>query len=379
MNRGHMRTSMMMLTVAALLCGAATVEAQIQATVEGGGATVRYADSLSVTAATLTPSLRFDAGAFRGGATGVLSSLGDGTRTMQGSLALSALSPALGLARMEVAGDVGGTTHQDGARTGRYLGRGRLHVGGGPFGIWAGGAAGRTWDGLSWHEVVEGDFGAWARMGSTSLLGTVTPSSIGDSIRYTDTQALINWSGSRVELQVSGGIRSGDEFVLASQNTWGSASATLWLFPQLGLVAGGGTYPTDFTQGFPGARYVSVGLRLAAQPRHALRRTTSALSPQRPGDSPPRGIEVIERADGKRTIRIYAPRATRVAVMGDFTAWRSVSLSPAIGGWWVLDRAVAQGTYQLNVRIDEGGWGVPPGLPVSVDEYGTRVGLLHLR
>lgn len=369
------------LVAVALVAGAPLAgECQVRATVDAGGASVRYADTASLTAATLAPAIHFDAGALRGGAAGVLSSLGDGTRSMQGSLALSALSQAFGPLRAELAGNAGGTTHQDGARTGQYLGRGRAHLTSGPRGLWAGAAMGHTWDGATWHAVVEGDLGAWARMGSVSVLGTLVPSSVGDSIRYTDAQGILGWSGRRAELQASAGVRNGDDIIESSSRTWGSISATLWILPQVALVAAGGSYPTDFTQGFPGARYASVALRVAAQPRPRFQRSGAVEArPVRKAVALSQGFEANALPDGRHALRIHAPGARRVELMGDFTGWKPVALTPAGNGWWALAQPVGRGSYQLNVRIDGAAWGVPPGVTTGVDEYGARVGLVHLR
>ena len=369
------------LVATILLAGAPSVaEGQVKASIDAGGASVRYADTLSLTAATVAPAIHFDAGALRGGAAGVLSSLGDGSRSMQGSLALSALSAAFGPLRGEVAGNAGGTTHQDGARTGQYLGRGRLHLTSGARGLWAGAATGQTWDGAKWHAVVEGDLGAWARMGGVSILGTLVPASIGDSIRYTDAQGILGWSGRRAELQASAGVRNGEDLIESSSRTWGSVSATMWILPQVALVAAGGSYPTDFTQGFPGARYASVALRFAAQPRPAFNRSVAVEGRgKRQGTAASPGFETRALPDGRHSLRVHAPAARRVELMGDFTGWQPVALTPAGDGWWALAQPVARGSYQLNVRIDGAAWRVPPGVTGTVDEYGARVGLVHLR
>jgi 1,4-alpha-glucan branching enzyme len=83
--------------------------------------------------------------------------------------------------------------------------------------------------------------------------------------------------------------------------------------------------------------------------------------------------------NGRRTIRVHAPAARSVEVMGDFTAWQPLALTPASGGWWTATLAIAPGTYQLNVRVNGGGWDVPAGVLETVDEFGARVGLLVLR
>ena len=70
--------------------------------------------------------------------------------------------------------------------------------------------------------------------------------------------------------------------------------------------------------------------------------------------------------------------ALRVELSGDFTAWRPVQLRGEDGGWWSVSLPIAPGTYQMNVRVDGGGWIVPPGLTAIADEFGATVGILTI-
>lgn len=358
---------------------APSAQAQIQGTLDLGAATVSYNDSARVTATTLTPRIRFDRGAFAGSGIGTLSSMTQGRWTIQGSLDASLLSAAFGRTRFEVAGEAGGSVHDDATRTGQYLGRARLHIGGGTRGLWAGAAGGRTWDALVWQPIVQGDFGAWSRTGQVQLVAIITPSAIGDSLRYTDAQGAVRWDGHRLELTAGIGARSGDAVVRESAMVWGGVSTTLWLTRRVGLVAAGGTYPVDFTQGYPGGGYFSVAFRLgersigsANDARHADRQAVRHSAPLAPR------MEVATMHNGQRRIRFHVPGARNVEVMGDFTQWQALGLSPAPDGWWTTAIVIAPGMYQLNVRVNGGQWDVPAGVPVTEDEFGTRVGVLVL-
>ena len=357
-----------------------TLQAQLRATLDAGGANVRYADSVSLVATTISPTIRFEGGPLNASAMGVLSSLGDASRSMQGAVALSLLSSPLGPARLELASDAGGTTHQDGTRTGRYLGGARLHAGAASRGIWVGASAGQTWDSSRWHTVMEGDVGGWMKMGGVSLLATVTPSAVGDSISYMDTQGIVRWDGERAELQGGVGLRRGDALVQGPSSTWGSVTGTYWILPQVGIVGSGGSYPMDLTQGFPGGRYVSAALRIATEPRNAQRRPVIAVTtPERRAPVTENGLSISAPRDGRRAIRFHAAGAQRVEIMGDFTGWKPAALAPAGSGWWTLSLPLNAGTYQLNVRTDGGAWTVPAGVQATVDEFGARVGVVHVR
>jgi 1,4-alpha-glucan branching enzyme len=89
-------------------------------------------------------------------------------------------------------------------------------------------------------------------------------------------------------------------------------------------------------------------------------------------------FELRTGARDERTIRLRAPSARRVEIVGDFTRWQAVSLSPAGDGWWTVTLPIAAGTYQANIRVDGGAWLVPPGATALADEDGGIVGVLVL-
>jgi hypothetical protein len=59
-----------------------------------------------------------------------------------------------------------------------------------------------------------------------------------------------------------------------------------------------------------------------------------------------------------------------VEIMGDFTSWQPVRLARQGDGWWTASLPIPRGTHQMNVRVDGGAWGVPPGLTTVKDEFG---------
>jgi hypothetical protein len=368
------------IAIALTIAAPAVASAQLWGTLDIGGATVRYDDSLRVTATTVTPRIRFDDGALAGAVVGTLSSLTRGGWTAQGVVDLSLLSGTAGPFRFELGGETGGSLHDDATRTGQYLGRARLHIGASARGLWAGAATGKTWDASLWHRIVESDFGAWARVGHVQLVATVRPSAVGDSLRYTDVQGAFRRDASRVELSAGVGTRSGDAIARESPTVWGSVSATLWLARSIGLVAAGGTYPVDFTQGYPGGRYLSVALRFGARSTTATLQSsvTEASASRRAADGRPRA-QFVTAPNGRRTIRVHAPAARSIDIMADFTSWETLALARTTDGWWAATLAIAPGTYQLNVRVNGGPWDVPAGLLETIDEFGARVGVIDLR
>jgi hypothetical protein len=143
-------------------------------------------------------------------------------------------------------------------------------------------------------------------------------------------------------------------------------------------VASAGSYAIDFTQGYPGGRYASLALRLAPQ-RDVARRLRAADGAAAPSARAAARITVATIPDRRRALRVSAPGARTVEVMGDFTGWQPVALQPSGGGWWRLVTPLTPGTYQMNVRLDGGAWEVPAGSLESVDEFGVRVGVVLAR
>jgi hypothetical protein len=372
----------------AVPCG---VSAQrLSASLDAGAAAVRYADSLDVSAATLSPAFDFMTPSTTLSGAGTFAQGGSGVWSLQGQIAGSAFTPPRRSVRAELAGSAGGSAHEDGTRTGELLARARLHLMKRAWGVWVGGGGGRTWDGDVWRGMLVGDLGAWARAGAGTLVLSTAPAVVDDTIRYTDTELSARWVTTRLELGGVVGARAGRGLptVAGSRRAWGSVSATLWLAEHLGLVAGGGSYPVDFTQGYPGGRFVQVGIRMAV----GRRKSNASDAPSR-GDV--RGLDddspSDRAADTKRitafdsereagdevTLRVRAPGARTVEVSGDFTSWEAVPLERAADGWWTLTLPIESGTHQLNVRLDGAAWVVPPGLMTVTDESGPA-GLLSI-
>jgi hypothetical protein len=369
--------------IAASLGGADIARAQVRGTLDVGGASVRYGDSVRVTATTIAPAIRLDGGPFTAEAAGSVSAGGGGVWSSQGGLAASLLSRRFGVGQVEVVTAGGGTMHQDGTRTGQYLGRARLHASGVTRGLWIGAAAGQGWDGSLWRGSVEGDVGVWAQRNGMTVVGTVRPVSIADSIRFTDLAAMVRHEATRLDLSASAGVRSGIVSQAGSPNAWGSVSAALWVAPTLALVADGGSYAADPNQGFPGGTYLSVSLRIAPNRRRwargAERVPSTAAVPRGAVAASNARVEVVAQGSGRYVVRVRAPGARKVEIMGDFTGWKPTDLTAAPNGWWSVVIQITPGVAQMNVRLDGGAWTVPAGATAQTDEFGAPVGVVIVR
>jgi hypothetical protein len=367
----------------ALLFVARASQAQrVETSLDVGAAALRYADTLSTGAATVSPHLLADWGSAIVEASGTYSQFtSGGGNSAQGTLAASRFISTERGFFLDLGGFAGGSTHSDGTRTGEALANGRIHIPRDNEELFLGVGGGRTWDGVAWRSVLLGEAGASIDMGSSNALITVSPTIVNDSIKYADTQASLSRKGKIVDLGVLLGFRSGDQLTTLSANVraWASASAVVWMTPRIGLVLAGGNYPVDPTQGFPGGRFVSLALRLSQQRRASKISIDSAPSVLLLEGKTVAAVVGFVAEHGARdavTLRVNAPGARTVEINGDFTNWIPVKLVPATDGWWASTLPLKRGKYQMNLRVNGGDWTVPPGLLSMVDEFGGTVGLL---
>jgi len=372
---------------ATLAVGSAVSAQRVLSSVDVSGTGVWYADSIRSAGSSLSPAVSIDWSRATLGAFGNISQLGNGGLSFQGAIAPSIFSPSVGLFSMELASSMGGSSHQDGTRTGEAIGTVRAHVMGDGRGAWGGAGLGRTWDGTTWRAVQELEVGAWFRSGNMTGLASVSPTTVQDTIRYTDVQVALRYPMDVIELGFTAGARGGSvgAAVGGTSRAWGSVSVIDWVASRLAIVGSAGSYPVDLTQGYPGGRFVSLALRIASREvrssMHA--RSTTAAAPRASEPDAPRvdgivAFDVQTTSGDQRTFRVDAPSARSVELNADFTHWQPVRLARDNGGQWSITLPVARGTYQMNIRLDGGAWIAPPGLLTSTDEFGGLVGLVTI-
>jgi hypothetical protein len=367
---------------ALLLIARASHAQRVESSLDVGGALLRYADTLTTGAATVTPHLVADWGSTYVDLYGTYSQFTSGGWSTQGSLSASRFIPARRGFLGEIGAFVGGSTHNDGTRTGEAIANGRLHLTRAPGEVFLGVGAGRTWDATAWRSVLLGEAGGSLGWGPRSALITITPTMVNDSIKYTDTQASLSWKSDAVDLGALLGFRLGDQLTTLSANakSWASVSGVLWLTPRMGVAVGGGSYPIDPTQGFPGGRFVSLSLRFGqrrpTQPPsdQGSQQSSAVMAPE---IVPAASGFLVSRGGGDLvTLQVNVPGARLVEIDGDFTNWIPIRLVPAAGDRWSVSVPIKRGKYQMNMRVDGGQWIVPPGLLSMADEFGGVVGLL---
>jgi hypothetical protein len=357
----------------------------VESSLDVGVAALRYADTLSTRALTATPHLLADWGSAIVEASGTYSQFtSGGGGSSQGTLSASRFLATDHGFFTELGAFAGGSAHSDGTRTGEVLANGRIHIPRDNKELFVGVGGGRTWDAVAWRNILLGEAGASIDMGPSSAQLTISPTIVNDSIKYADTQVSLARSSRSLDVGLVVGFRSGDQLTTLSANVkaWASASAVVWMTPQIGLALAGGNYPVDPTQGFPGGRFVSVSLRLAQGRRPSpvsKEPVDSGLVGASPGLTAAPGVTGFTTLRGVGdavTVRVRAPGASVVEINGDFTNWTPVQLVSAGDGWWTSTLPLKRGKYQMNLRVNAGAWIVPPGLLSIVDEFGGTVGLL---
>ena len=369
----------------AVLFVARTANAQrVEGSLDLGGAALRYADTLSTAAANITPHLTASWPSAFLDATGTYSQFTSGGWSTQGSLSASQFIPTNFGLLGEVGGFAGGSTHNDGTRTGELIANIRAHFPRVGSEVFFGLGAGRTWDGFERRNLLAGEVGASIGSGSTSAMFTVSPTMVGDSIKYADSQGSFSWTREAVDLAAVLGFRVGDQLTTLGGHAraWGNLSVVYRMTPRFGFVASGGSYPVDPTQGFPGGRFISLSLRLTRgsnskpPPAWEAGPGLQARDVAAEGSAVTTGFIAKRERGGALTLQVNAPGARVVEISGDFTNWTPLQLVRSERGWWVVTLPIRRGNYQMNVRVNGGKWIVPPGLLSMVDEFGGQVGLL---
>jgi hypothetical protein len=351
----------------------------VTASIETGVVSVQFAEQARFSAVTLTPTVRVRSAHSSIGASGTFSQIGATGWSQQGTLLGSMFT---GVSRRGFLGEggvsVGGSRFPDGLATSQAIGSARLHWLGTKVGAWVGGGGGTMYDGSMRRGVGQGEIGLSARGELSGLTLMATPTVTDDTISFTDLLAAMTVSRGPFDLSASVGGRTGAAFPVigGDQRVWGNVALTVWLAPRAALTAGTGTYPVDFTQGFPAGQYMSAGIRLGAPRRVDVEGAAERRAARRAaGEVGVRSL-VVERVDARTVeLRVRAPGAKRVEVQGDPTGWSAVPLREASDGWWVGRLPVSRSTFELVLRVDGGPWLVPPGAEPVTDEFGGRSGL----
>jgi hypothetical protein len=347
------------------------VAAQVAAWLDGTGTRIAYSGSPGASALVVSPAVQVTRPLGWFFATGSYAQV-EGSWSLQGTASGSAFSRVAHGFQLEGGGSASASTHEDGTSTDALSGRARLHWSVRGAGVWTGGEIGTASDAVRRRGTRAVEGGAWWRNRDLTMVLTATPSWIGDSLQYIDGDVMARVVRGRIELAGFGGVRHWGRPNIGT-DAWAGAAAVVWLNQHLALVAGGGSYLADYAQGFPKGSYLTLGVRLAtrrpadAEPtseilRRVLRGAEEKIAAR---------FEVRSERGAQRIIRVHAPGAKRVELMGEFTGWAPVALQrTGATPEWEVSLPIPPGVYRMNIRIDGGSWSVPPGLPAFTDDLG---------
>jgi hypothetical protein len=318
-------------------------------------------------------------------ASGAATRISDGRST---GIALGSASYTVPIRRLRLEGGATGTIlgTSDLRPSSSWLGFGRAHVLGRGWGAWLGAGGGSVHLEQTTFGVGTGELGAWIRRGpqqltlnattvgtstvSTTVFGDETVLRVRDPVRYTDVSLSGHGSWKRFELDaiaVSRHVAKGD---LAAAPT-ATVAAAWWATPNVAIVAALGRQLSDPMRGTVRARYATLALRLSAE-RHGPVAPTRTPPPVPIGQA---SLVTVPAEPGSVVVRVIAPGAARVELMGDLTGWEPRPLEQR-GRGWELRLTTNPGAHHVVVRLDGGSWIVPANLTRLSDDLGGSVGLI---
>ena len=176
------------------------------------------------------------------------------------------------------------------------------------------------------------------------------------------------WRAGLFALGASVGVRRGTGITVQD---WWQGMASFRLTPAVHLTADFGRTPSDVLLGLRGGHYTTFGLRVDVPRRPVIRKHPVIV------DAPP--LEVSREVTGRVRVRFTLPTSVRAASLtGDITGWSPVALTRLADGRWEAWVDAAPGLYRVNLRLDDGPWLAPAGMPAVDDGFGGRVGLMTL-
>ena len=366
------------LSIACVAARAAPCAAQVEAGLDAAASFVKYDGYLASGAAALTPSVSWQSPRTALAARGTYLVFESGNTSIQGLLSGSVFSRPVGRLRVEAAAEAGASAYAGFARFAHALGRARVHLLGGRWGVWTGPVAGRVSRGDGAHEAWGVAAGWWARGPRGALGAAWTRVAVGDTV-FSDVEGRVRWRRGALDIEGAAGARVASRG--GGTGAYGDVSAAVRLADGLALVLAGGNYPSDPVRGSISGRFVTAGVRLTPRPspRAALVRQVALSLAPGTIESPARldrARVAVERLDGLSVLVVRVSGARRVEVMGDFTDWQPIALAASGDGRYQYALGLPPGVLRFNLRLDGGPWGVPLGAGFATDEFGGSVGVL---
>jgi len=181
-------------------------------------------------------------------------------------------------------------------------------------------------------------------------------------VTYTEAAVGLRVEGDESSLEVSAGVRRDRDAPQLYQPAL-SATAAIWQSANRAVVISVARQLADFVHGADAINYISVGLRF------------NHPTPRAEREERTRPTVLVSGADSLRQVHVRAPGARTVEILGDFTNWEPVRLTPQ-NGVFSARVALSSGSHRMLVRLDGGEWRPAANTPAVNDDLGGRVGLL---
>ena len=393
---------------------------ELETRLEFGALSSTRSGTIPMNAFAVTPGIRFANRRLTASARGAAWLGQDSWQLGNSAAAVEAHTPLLHGVRAEVLANASRLFHDPSVQNDQVDAEGRLHYMSQRGGVWLGSGIARPLRVAAVSNVNVSSGGAWTRLGSATLRGSVTSffftkvSPVPDSVensgascpshlvaatppgpaivapassdqttvtsgcryqsRLTDLEGTVHWEHRLMELTVRGGQRFGDRLDVTSESRqWASAQAAIWISSQLAAVAGGGREPAQPTRGLPARSYASLGLMLAYWP------IPRGIVPVETPASLVHAFELRPAGTALQRLTARIGGVESVEIMGDFTDWTPVPLIRRGRDLWELLIPLNPGVHQINLRIDGGQWIAPPGVPTIKDGFNGEVGVLVVR
>jgi len=370
------------VTTALMFGGISSAAAQASGTVDVGGSWVDYEGFLGTAAASVSPTLRYDAANTSLGASANLVLFESGRRIVQGLAAGAWRTPIFDRFLAEISGSAGVNVYEDNPGYGHMLARTRFHVPGESRGFWLGAASGQSFQGSNSSTPIELEIGGWTVV-ERAAIGAIATKTWNEEVEYVDIVGSLRWRDVFLEIDGTLGFRGWSDG--GGEGLYGELHARVPIWRQLSVLVSGGRYPSDPVRGVVSANYITAGLRIeafsspASVPPSPLRALFRELErPGRPGIGEAR-LTVHTLLESRYIIRVEAPGARAVELIGDFTDWQPLNMVQTDRNFWELSVSVSPGVHRVNVRLDGGSWIVPGGLRAELDDFGGSVGVLVVR
>jgi hypothetical protein len=188
-------------------------------------------------------------------------------------------------------------------------------------------------------------------------------------LSYADLSATWRREYAGLSFGATAGVRAGMQGATRSDE-WASVDATAWFSSRAAIVASVGRTLEDAVRGVPRTRYLSLAIRLTAQPHAHL-----GATPHHENAGVRVNVEATAVDRRRFVVAGTLPATSRVEIMADFTDWAPVMLNQ-VGAVWVVERSVSPGLHRMAIRIDGGEWQALANLPRVTDDLGGVVGLI---